>query len=346
MPEDLTDLTEDTQEAPRIYREKGDLAYFAAAAFATERVRVSAQVRLSHLAKVGRASPDTERLLELAQGAESYVDGRLAHYILPHITWPWASRQKGVGKENLPKVVGLIESFARYYDIGDPLIPPFVTREPEPYLTIVRGDVVEKVGIWVEGIERLSLPSKLWRYAGYDVDPATGRARRREPGVKLGFNSELRMALSRMASSLLRAGGIWYQGGDRDQGFSRGYLGHREVSTATLAARGFTVVPTPRERMCLACNTAVVLKKARWCPDCGGPLTLKEEPPGYFFQGHLHQRVIRLMMKDWTLCLWKVWREGLGLPTPAPYDEARLAHPTLKPWLMVDREAPKSGKWD
>jgi hypothetical protein len=335
------------QEIPRVRHEKGDLAYWADAALIVERVRVAAQVRIAHLAKTGRRSPDTESFLGMVKDVEAFADGRLSQLIVNHPTWPWASRIKGVGRENYPKPIGLIEAFGRHYDPGDPKIPPFVTREPEAYKEVEKGQVVDKVGVWVEGIERLALPSKLFKYEGLDVEE-TGKAPKRLVGSQLGFNSDLRMAWFRLATSILRAGsgptekalgrtaGIWYIGSDED-GYSRGYVGHRRVITAKKEALGYKIVPTPKERMCLNCNIAVTAKKAKYCPQCHGPLTRKDEPPGVLFLGHVHQMAMRAMLKDFTLCVWLVWREALGLPVPPPYNVARLGEKPIDPWKMVDK---------
>ena len=335
------------EELLSVRKEKGDLAYLADVAFVLEKARVAAIVRMAHLAKTGRQSPDTEKVAELIRVAENYADSRLAAHIVNHPTWPWASRIMGIGKENYPKVIGLIEAFGTYYDPGDPMIPPFVTRAPASYQVIKDGEVVDKVGIWVEGIERLPMPSKLWKYAGLDVDPETGRAPKRTAGSKLGFNSQLRMALFRLGRSLLRAGsgptkkapgrivGIWYAGSD-DDGYSRGYEGHRRVIASMKEAQGYKIVPTPRERMCLQCNIEVKKKKARFCPECDGPLTLKNEPPGVLFLGHLHQMAMRRMLKDFCICLLLVWREALGLPVSQPYNVARLGEMPIDPWKMID----------
>jgi len=332
-----------------VRKEKGDLAFWADVAMVIEKVRVAAQVRISHLAKTGRRSPDTEMFLEHVRGVEKWVDATLASYILNHPTWPWASRVKGIGKENFPKVIGLIEAFGRYYDVDDPEMPPFVTRPVEDYQVLVDGDPVDKEGIWVDGIERLATPSKLHKYAGEHV--IDGRAPKREAGTKLGFNSDLRVALVRLATALNRAGsgptekaphrttGIWYTGGDRGEGYGRGYQGHRLVITSMKEVAGFKIVPTPRSRMCLTCNIEVVKKAALWCPDCGDKLTLKEEPPGILFKGHLHQMSLRQNIKDFTTCVWVVWRQALGLPCPPPYNVARLGEPPIDPWKMVDRPA-------
>lgn len=326
-----------TELAPEpVHKEKGDLAYFADMAFAVEHVRVSAMVRLKHLAKLRKGSPDTDRLLELATALENFVDGKLADVIVSHPTWSWAQRIKGVGRENLPKVVGLIEAFGKHYPPGDPLIPPYVTRPVETYWEIDRatGEPVEKQGIWVAGIERLSMPSKLWKYSGEYV--SDGHAARREAGKKLAFNADLRMAFFRLATSLMRAQGIWYSGGDPDAGYSRGYEGHKAVIRSMKEAAGYKIVPTPRERMCLTCGP-VVKKAAKFCPTCGERLATKTEPPGVLYEGHLHAMALRLLIKDFQVCLWRVWREALKLPVVDSYPVAHLAHPRLDPWKMVDR---------
>ena len=347
----MKDLLETFESQPQVHKEKGDGAYWAVTNFRAQKMRVSAQNRITHLGKVGSQTPDTETFLDLAKLVEGFTAGRLADYILPHPTWPWASRILGVGAGNLPKVTGLIEAFGTHYDVGAPEIPPFVTREPEAYKVVVAGKVVEKVGIWVEGIERLSMVSKLWKYSGWDVDP-TGVATKRKSGQKITFNDDLKVATYRLGGAIVRAGsgptedapnrkaGIWYTGGDRAEGYSRGYAGHRSVIRSMKETQGFRIMPTPEERMCYNCDPplVVVKKKALYCPVCGGKLSLKEEPPGVLYLGHLHQMAMRLMIKDWLICLWVVWRQALpGLPTPPPYNVARLGEPPIDPWKMVDK---------
>lgn len=331
------------QEIPQIWMEKGDGAYWADAALNAERPRIAASLRIKHLARTGRVSPDTEEFMQLCLRTEAFADKRLANFIVTHPTWPWASLIKGVGQENYPKVIGLIEKFGRFYDVGDPMIPSYIRREPESYLKDESGKVVEKVGIWVKGIERLPTPSKLYKYMGFDVDPKTGHAPRRKAGEKLGFNAELRMAMYRLSSSLLRAKGIWYLGG-AEPGCSPGYQGYRQRIVDRKEAEGVNIVATPTERMCLRCDTAVKTKKAQYCPKCGDRLTLKTEPPGVLFLGHLHQMAMREMAKDFILCFWLVWREALGLPVTEPYKVVKLDHRPIDPWKMVDQKAEKGEK--
>jgi len=319
-------------ERERTWAEKGDLAYWADTALNIEKARVAPEVRMAHLARTGRTSPDTEEFLKLVSSAEHFADSCLEALIINHPTWPWASRILGVGKENYPKVVGLIESFGRHYDCGDSEIPSYVQRPPEFYLKDEKGNVKEKEGVWVEGIERLATISKLWKYMGRDVDP-DGNVPRRRAGHKLSFNADLRMADYRLMTSLLRAKGIWYHG-STEPGYSLGYEGLRK---RIVERRALEVIPTPKQRTCVYCKIEVVEKKTLYCPQCGEKLTLKEEPPGFIFQGHLHLKAIREMSKDFSLCMWIVWREALGLPVTQPYKVAKLNHQPIDPWKMVDR---------
>lgn len=325
------------RERPYVFHEKGDMAYWADMSFKAERVRISPFLRIGALEKVGQKSPETETLFEKALDLETYVDRRLAEYMVAHPTWSWGNLIKGIGKENLAKVVGLIEAFGRYYDAGDPMIPVFARQRPvEKYLMVVKGDVVEKEGIWVAGIERLATVSKLWKYAGMSV--VDGHSQRRVAGEKLGFNADLRMALFRLATSLMRQQGIWYTGGLKE-GQARGYLGHKEVIRSMKLTQGFSLAPTPKGRECKTCNIVVTEKKTFHCPQCGEKLTPKREPTGVLFEGHLHMMALRRMIKDFLLCLWLVWRTAEGLPVPEPY-EARLEdheYKPIDPYAMLDR---------
>lgn len=345
QPLEQSEELEKLEEPRQVWIEKGDLAYWADTALNAERARIAPQVRLAHLAKTGRKSPDTEEYLKLARATEIFADSRLAALIASHPTWPWASRILGAGKENYPKIVGLIEKFARHYDIHNPaeraMVPPHVKRLPQPYLQVSKGKIVEKEGIWVEGIERLETPSKLWKYMGLDVDPETHEVPKRRAGKKVGFNMELRMAVYRGGTSLLRAKGIWYYGSDKP-GYSLGYEGLRQRIIERMEVNGIQIVPTPKERRCLHCNIEVVEKKTLYCPQCGEKLSLKVEPPGFLFQGHLHMKAMREMVKDFTLCLWLVWREALGLPVTQAYKVVKLNHKPIDPWKMVDRDEPMS----
>lgn len=315
----------------QVHREKGELAYWADMALLVEKARVAAQVRISHLEKRKVESPDTSEFLKKTIDLEEYLDGRMAAFIISHPVWPWASRVKGIGRENLPKVIGLIEAFGTWYDVGDPLIPPYIKRNPESY-TVLKLDPdtkemipLEKVGIWVAGIERLTHISKLWKYAGLDV--FEGHSPKAQAGSKLGFNRQLRSMLYRLGTSLMRAGGVWY---DR-------YTTARSEIELRAALQGKKILQTPSGRLCPVCQVEVKLKTARICPECSSKLIAKSEPDGVLFKGHLHSMALREMIKDWTICLWIIWRQGLDLPVSQPYKVEKLGHKPIDPWQMVDR---------
>jgi len=93
-----------------IEKAKGDtLSALVDATIAIEKIRVSVEVRQTHLRKQNKADKETgdlcQRLIEL----EEYVNGRIAHFIENHPAYYWFSLVKGVGKENIAKVIGLID---------------------------------------------------------------------------------------------------------------------------------------------------------------------------------------------------------------------------------------------
>ena len=281
------------------------LAMLGDASMAVERVRIAAQIRLSHLAKRGEACEDTRELMDRAQLLEEWVDGRLAAYLSGHPAAWWFTHVKGVGSENIAKVISRIEAFGKWYDPGDEMIPPYVHRQPQEYSFLDRttGETETKVGIWVAGIERLPTPSKLRKLAG--LVPGM----RKESGKILPYDDELRMLTWRLGLGLMRATGKFY---DFYNDY-KDYLVRRETGA------GHQVVPTPRQRMCFNCNKEVVKKAAKFCPDCGGPLSLKTEPEGVLYQGHLHEMATRRMRQLFMDLLWVAWRKGEGLPLRVPY---------------------------
>jgi len=78
--------------------------------------------------------------------------------------------------------------------------------------------------------------------------------------------------------------------------------------------------------MCFNCNKEVVKKAAKFCPDCRGPLSLKTEPEGVLFQGHLHEMATRRMRQLFMDLLWHAWRKGAGLPVTQPYPVVYKGH--------------------
>lgn len=320
-----------------------ELAYWATMAFLLEKPRVATQVSISHLARTHRFSPTREAFLEILKDTEKYADKKLADSLEGHPAWEWGQHVIGVGRENLGKVVGLVEAFGRFYDLGDPMIPVYVKQEPEAYYTIKKSKreadglleidetIEEMTGVWVEGIERLANISKLWKYAGLDVGPE-GAASRRQKGQLLGFNSDLRMALYRLGMQLLRNGkradSVWF----------REYVAIRAAKEQALKNQGIALVAAPKARICAACLVEVKARNTLRCPICGEKLGKKVEKEDEYFISHLHMHSLRVMIKRFSACMWLVWRAGLNLPVTQPYAIAKLGHTTaIDPWKMVDR---------
>ena len=74
-----------------------------------EKLRVASQVRQSHLALQNRTDAETDELLIRLTDLEDYVDGRISQLLKGHPAYDWFSCVKGIGKENIGKVVGLID---------------------------------------------------------------------------------------------------------------------------------------------------------------------------------------------------------------------------------------------
>ena len=293
--------------------ERSPLVVLADAAMAVERVRVGAQVRLSHLEKKGRTCQDTEELHRRALDLEHWVDGRLAQVVRAHPASPWFSRVKGTGGECIGKVIGHIENFGRFYPVGDPMIPPYVHRDPV--------DIDGKCLVWMDGIERFTTPSKLLKYAGFVP------GQRIQAGTKATFSTELRMVCWRLGGQLLKASGHYYEF----------YLAYKEHLVQRLQATGTKVVPTPKDRWCATCD-AHYPKSTMFCSQCGAKLSLLKEPPGVMWEGHVHQMALRRMIKLFLCHLWAVWRGNLGLPVRDPYPIEYLGHTrVLLPEEFTDR---------
>lgn len=79
------------------------------AALTIEKLRVQSQVRQSHLKLQDKDDPETNELHKRILDLESYVDGRVAKLLLSHPAYPWFSKVKGIGKENIGKIVALVD---------------------------------------------------------------------------------------------------------------------------------------------------------------------------------------------------------------------------------------------
>lgn len=250
--------------------ERSSLVFLVDALLSVEKQRVAVNVRHSHLKLNDRTDSDTDAVLEQLQGVEDFITRRVAAYVKAHPAQPWFSRVKGIGEENIAKIIGLVD------------------------------------------ITRANSVSSLWKFAGFDVQ--NGHSPKRQAGQKLSYNSQLRSMCWRVASSLLKANGKFYDY----------YLKEKAAYVARYEREGKKIV------------------KATELPKKEGK---HYEPADMISEGHVHNQALRKMAKLFLSCLWHVWRENEGLPTRVPYAVEYQGHThIIDPWEMVDREAKKSRK--
>jgi len=99
--------TSSEEEAERLARQS-PLLFLTRSMISIQRLRVSAQVRCSHLKLQKRSDPETKDLQTEIEKTEEYMRGRFKHLMRQHPAHPWFSRIKGVGPENIAKVIGFI----------------------------------------------------------------------------------------------------------------------------------------------------------------------------------------------------------------------------------------------
>jgi len=244
--------------------ESNPLRFLVDSQLSVEGLRIATQVRNTHLKLQERSDPETELVLTKLNEFERFIDNLVAKRIKVHPAYPWFSRVKGVGRENIGKVVAMVD------------------------------------------IRKAENISSLWKFAGYHVvDGHAPKAVR--GGGKLEYNKELRTMCWRLASSLLRAKGVFYNL----------CIAEKERLQAKFAAQGVKIVPTLE------------------LPKKDGKFY---EPEGMISTGHVHNMALRKMIKVFLACLWLYWREAEGLPIRDPYPVGHLGHTTvLTPEKMTDR---------
>ena len=303
---------------------RSPLAVVANAALTFERQVVAHTVRLKHLEKRGRTCPYTESLLAKVKPLEEWTVDMLAELIESHPAYWWFSHIKGIGREVISKLCGVIADFGRYYEVGHPLIPSEIQREPEEFVYLgEEQNEVAGFGIWVAGIERLTLPSKQRAFLGH-----APRIKKRR-GEKHSYSAVGKMLLWRVGTNLVRANGS----------YANEYHTYKDYLTNRLLSEGRKIIPTPKDRTCRECGKEVVKKAARLCPDCGGELTTKDEPPGVIYKGHLDLMARRRMQQLFSDHLNVVWRKALGLSVrEKPYAVEYKGHSTIiYPEDMMDK---------
>lgn len=307
------------------------LATLVDAQLAVEKRRVATQVRQKHLALDERQDPDTDWLLGELEGLEERITARVANIITGHPAYPWFSRVKGVGKENIAKVVGQIDvakaptisslwKFAGMHVVQVEVSPEQQFEEIQKSADALQAKLEqlrekyakrpEKEGEDVTALTSSAIGDLTESLSGQlnNLEPVVrGYAPRRHSGQKLEYNSQLRVMCFRLATSLLRAQGC----------FAEYYDGEKAKLVTRYGNQGILIVPTLE------------------LPKVNGKVV---EVAGTIASNHVHMQAQRKMIKLFLGCLWLVWREAEGLPTRPPYAIEQLGHTHLiSPWAMTDR---------
>jgi hypothetical protein len=284
---------------------------------AVEKETTRCKIRLAHLKLQDRTCEDTAKTAEMLMGVEHWIDERIAAIVKQHPAYPWFSKVKGVGPENIAKCIG-----------------PVRIKPEHGYRKNKKTKKVELVTL-----PFASCVSDVWAYTGYGLDEA-GRAMKPRPGQVLTYNKELRSMWWRLGSSILKAG-------LRQKCLKCGQLmGERSTASHQCDGAVFASVGISRfadyylrekaKDMERRLNRGGKVVPAAELPrDEHGK---RYEPEGVISEGHIHNRALRKMIKLFQACLFLVWREAEGLPPTKPYAIERLGHDSMiNPWKMVDK---------
>lgn len=225
-------------------------------------------------------------------------------------------------------------------DFADGTVARLIQSHPAyPWFSRILGVGKENIAKVVGpiNIERAKTISALWKFTGFSVEDGTA-PKRVKGGGKLSYNSQLRSMCWRLATSLKRARGKFYDY----------YLKEKEKYTERFQSQGCKILATPSGRWVCANCGASWGRQRDITPCCDSPQIekkLRQEPPGVIWVGHLDAMAVRKMIKLFLACLWLVWREAEGLPTRSPYAIEKQGHSTLiAPWEMVDKRAKEEEK--
>lgn len=255
---------------------------------------------------------DMERFLVYKRlvADEEYIDGRIAKLLKDHPAYGWFHRVKGIGRENIGKIVGLVRVAP-----SDEFVCPGKTQD-EDGKTVFCKNAIDKDGRTEPplcplcGTQMVDPPyartiSGLWKFSGFDV--VDGHAPKRTAGEKLTYNSQLRSMCWRTGSSLLRVKGKFYEY----------YVAEKQKYIQKYVNQGWNIVPASK------------------LPKKDGKMV---EADGFISEGHIHNMALRKMIKRFLACLWLEWRKAEGLPATMPYAIDQLGHDSfVTPDEMTDR---------
>lgn len=282
---------------------------------AVERETTRLRIRLSHLKLQNRTDEETTKVLEKLILVEDYIDGRVAEIIKHHPAYPWFSKVKGVGPENIAKCLG-----------------PIRIKPEQGYRKNEAGK-----------LELVDLPfantiSAVWSFSGY-APGDDGKAMKPKEGEVLHYNKELRSLWWRLGSSILKAS-LRHKCSKCSQLIGQTSIAahkckHAEFTTVATSAFARYYLQQKANYIEQYLNRGWKIVPATELPKKDGK---KYEPADMISEGHIHNRALRKMIKLFQGCLFLVWREAEGLPATKPYAIDKLGHNSMiKPWEMVDK---------
>lgn len=292
------------------------------AKLAIEKETTRGKIRLAHLKLQGRTCEDTAKVVDMLLEVEHWIDGRITVLIKEHPAYPWFSRVKGVGPENIAKCIG-----------------PLRIKPEKGY----------RKNRETKKIELVDLPfaatiSGVWAFSGFGLDD-DHKAMKPKEGEPLPYNSELRSMWWRLGSSLLKAGlrqkcsvcgALIGQKATKPDSPNEHQCKGAEFSTvATTEFAGYYLRQKDKEVQQFL-NKGWKIVPATELPK--GKDGKRHEQEGIISEGHIHNRALRKMIKLFEGCLFLAWREAEGLPPTKPYAIEILGHDSMiEPWEMVDR---------
>lgn len=325
---------------------KTPFSFLVDSKLAVEKTTTRIKIRQSHLALRDVSDPYTNRALELMEATEETIDGWITEELVKHPAYHWFSRIKGIGNENIGKVLGPINiqrahhisSFWKYagmHVVNVEVSPEQQQTEIETSIEGLQAKLDQlrrkatKKKIATSGTEETEaveialtpdvigdiMTSISTRLDGEFVPVTRGYAPRRsiykESKTKLDYNSELRTMCFRLAGSLIKAQGA----------YARYYDNEKNKLVARYQNQSIHIIPTLE------------------LPTRDGKIF---EPVGTIASGHVHMQAMRKMIKLFLSHLWLVWRKALGLEITLPYAHAQLGHiHIITPEEMMEKPAPR-----
>lgn len=325
---------EETVDTPLPDKEpRTPFAFLADAKLSVEKLTTRTKIRKSHLALRKITDPHTDEVLRLLEETETTIDGWVTTELRKHAAYHWFSRIKGIGNENIAKVLGPIDITRPRYVSSLWKYAGMHVVEREISVESQVGELQRSLDALQSKLESLrraaAKPQKETEEKKFVTEVMVGRiithvsqkmqqpleplmmgcGPKPTPNEKLNYNKELRTMCFRLGGSLIKAQGAYAKYYDQEKAK---YL-------ARYANQGIEIIPTLE------------------LPKDGGKFF---EPVGTISVGHVHMQAMRKMIKLFLSHLWQVWREAENLPLNKPYAHAKLGHvQMISPWDMCERPA-------